>query len=52
MFGDNSLPLKRILMKLGGNSSYKPPKASYKAQGPQKPTEILEFVLYISSTQK
>ena len=34
-----------------GNSSYKPPGASYVAQGPHKQSEILKHPFYISSTQ-
>ena len=40
-FGDNSVSLGRIWTKLGANSSYKPPRASYTVQGPQKQPEIL-----------
>ena len=35
----------RIWTKLGGKSSYKPPGASYTAQGPQKQPEILDTLL-------
>ena len=41
-FGDTSVSLRRIWMKLGENSSYKPPGASYTAQGPQKQPEIFK----------
>ena len=41
--GDNSVQLReRIWMKLGGNSSCKPPGDSYTAQGPQKQLEIFK----------
>ena len=38
--------LRRSWTKLGGNSSYKPPGASYSAQAPQKQTEILEHLFF------
>ena len=37
----------RIWMKLGGNSSYKPPGAYHTAQGPQKQPEIIKNPLLI-----
>ena len=40
----------RIWTKLCGNSSYKPPGASYTAQGPQKQPEIIKRLLFISLT--
>ena len=43
--GDSSLSLRRIWMKLGETSSYKPPGAFYTAQGPQKPPEIPKDLL-------
>ena len=47
LFGDNSVSLRRIWMKLGGNSSYEPPGASCTAQAPQKRSEILNTILFI-----
>ena len=46
--GDNSVSLRRIWSKLAGYSSYKPPGASYTAQGPQKQPETLNtyFILF------
>ena len=41
-----SVPLRRIYMKLGGNSSYTPPAASYTPQAPQKQPEILKLLLF------
>ena len=40
--GDNSVSLGRSCAKHDGNSSYKPPSASYTVQGPQKQQEISE----------
>ena len=36
---------------LGGNSSYKPPRVSYIAQGPQKHPELIKYLLtfYVSN---
>ena len=45
MFWDNSVSLRRIGTKRGGNSSYKPPGVSYTAQGPQKQKEIGKHLL-------
>ena len=39
---------RRILTKLGRNSSYELLRASYAAQGPQKQPEILERLLFVS----
>ena len=43
----NSVSIRRIWTKLGGNSSYKPPRAYYTAQGTQKQPEILKIQLCI-----
>ena len=40
LFGDDSVSLRRIWTKLGGNSHHKPRGASYTAQGPQGQPEI------------
>ena len=42
----------RIWTKLGGNSSYKPPGASYTAHGPQKQSEIFKNVLFRNYVRK
>ena len=42
VFEDNSVSLRRIWTELRGNSYYKPPGASYMAQGPQKQTETFK----------
>ena len=47
VWGDNSVSLRRIWMKLGGNSSYRPPGASYTSQGPQKQAEVIKHLLFI-----
>ena len=47
LFGDNSVSLRRIWMKLWGISSYNPPGASYTAQRPEKQPAILKSQLYI-----
>ena len=51
-FGDNSVSLGRIWAKLTGNSSYKPPGASYTAQGPQKQPEIMQRCVFVYSKTK
>ena len=43
---------RRIWTTLGENPSYKPPGASYIAQGPQKQQEILKALLSVFSTRK
>ena len=50
--GDNSVSLRRIWTKLEGNPSYKPPEASYTAQGSQKQPEILKTLLYMFYRKK
>ena len=46
-WGDNSVSLRRIWTKHRANSSYKPPGASYTAQGLQKQPEIIKTLLLI-----
>ena len=41
-----NVPWARIWRKYNGNSSHKPPGASYPAQGPQKQSEILKNLFF------
>ena len=48
---NNSMSLRRMWARLKGKSSYKPPGASYTAQGPQKQPEILKptFLILVNN---
>ena len=52
MLGDNSVLLRRIWTKLEGDSSYKPPGASYTAQGRQKQPDIMKKRCFANKTYK
>ena len=51
MFGENSGSLRRIWTKLGDFFSYKPPGASFTAQGPQKQPEVIKNLFLYFKTK-